>query len=58
MTNAGTAVALVGWSVAAGANTACATTCAAKTCYGGMDAATPALVNCADATADSCFCAP
>jgi len=58
MTNAGTAVALVGWSIAAGGNTACATTCGAKACYGGMDHATPVLVNCADASADSCFCAP
>lgn len=39
----------------AGANTACATTCTTG-CLFGLDAATPALVDCADATADSCIC--
>lgn len=48
----------LGWSVVAGANTACNTTCTFA-CAGGQDtdAATKPIVDCADATADRCFCA-
>lgn len=42
-----------------GANTACATTCGALTCFGGFDTALTTgdvWVDCADATADKCQC--
>jgi len=44
--------------VSAGANTACTTTCGAGKCCGGFDTGAPAIVGCADATADQCFCNP
>ncbi len=43
-------------SVVDGANTACATTCGSATCIFGIDAGAPALLNCAGAAADHCFC--
>lgn len=48
----------LGWSVVAGANTACTTTCTFA-CMGGQDTgdANKPIVGCADATADLCFCA-
>lgn len=46
----------IGWSVVAGANTACNTTCTSA-CVFGFDAGTPTIVDCADATADKCLCA-
>lgn len=48
----------IGWSVVAGANTACNTTCTAACVFGVNTAATEAdIVDCADATADECLCA-
>jgi len=48
----------MGWSVVAGANTACTTTCTSACVFGVNTAATEAdIVNCADATADECMCA-
>lgn len=45
------------WSVVAGANTACSTTCTGVCLFGVNTAATEAdIVNCADATADECLC--
>lgn len=49
----------IGWRVAAGANTACTTTCGAgKGCVFGQDTAalTYAIVDCANAAADLCIC--
>lgn len=46
----------IGWSVVAGANTACNTTCTSA-CVFGWDAGTTAIVNCASALADNCVCA-
>jgi Ca2+-binding RTX toxin-like protein len=46
----------VGWTAAAGANTACDTTCGAATCFFGFDAGTTALVDCSSALADTCIC--
>ena len=44
-------------SLAAGANTACSTTCGALTkCLFGEDTAANHIVDCADATADTCIC--
>jgi hypothetical protein len=68
MTNAGAAVftgtvtssnsTTIGWSVVAGANTACSTTCTSACVMGVNTAATEAdIVDCADATADECLCA-
>lgn len=53
----------IGWSVKAGANTACTTTCSAgSACVFGEDSGTVGVLNssvvdCADATADKCICA-
>lgn len=49
----------IGWSVVAGANAACSTTCT-NACVLGFDngaADAEALVDCADTTADVCVCA-
>lgn len=46
----------LGWSVVAGANTACNTTCTSA-CVVGTDAITGGFLACTDATADSCLCA-
>jgi hypothetical protein len=46
----------IGWSMVAGANTACTTTCTSD-CVFGFDAAGAVIVDCADATADRCICA-
>lgn len=52
-----TSTGTVGWSVVAGANTACSTTCVAGCGFGVNTAATEAdIVDCADATADECLC--
>lgn len=53
-----TATTNVGWSVVAGANTACNTTCT-NACVVGFDTGLGGsdLVDCADATADRCLCA-
>lgn len=46
------------WSVTAGANTACNTTCVSACVFGVNTAATEAdIVACSDATADECLCA-
>lgn len=46
------------WSVVAGANTACNTTCTSACVFGVNTAATEAdIVDCASATADECLCA-
>lgn len=42
--------------IAAGANTACTTTCGATMCQFGINQAAVGLVVCSDATADSCYC--
>jgi len=48
----------IGWSVVAGADTACSTTCTSACVFGVNTAATEAdIVDCADATADECLCA-
>lgn len=48
----------IGWSVVAGANTACNTTCTSACVFGVNTAATEAdIVACTDATADECLCA-
>lgn len=52
-TSAGTTS--IGWSVVAGADTACNTTCTSA-CVVGFDA-TAGIVDCATATADQCLCA-
>ena len=53
-----TATGDIGWSVVAGANTACNTTCTNACVFGVNTAATEAdIVDCADATADECLCA-
>ena len=47
----------IGWSIVAGANTACSTTCTFA-CVAGQDAdAANVLVDCANAAADLCICA-
>ncbi len=46
----------IGWSLVAGANTACTTTCT-NACVFGQDTATFAIVDCANAIADVCVCA-
>jgi hypothetical protein len=51
-----TSTGTIGWSVVAGADTACSTTCTAA-CVFGQNTATYAIVDCADATADVCVCA-
>lgn len=55
-TNTGTGS--IGWSVVAGANTACNTTCT-NACVFGFDTGLGGsdLVDCSDATADRCLCA-
>lgn len=50
------AVTNIGWSVVAGANTACNTTCT-NACVFGQNTADMTIVNCAAATADVCVCA-
>lgn len=50
-----TATGDIGWSVVAGADTACNTTCT-NACVMGFDA-TAGIVDCATATADQCLCA-
>ncbi len=48
----------IGWSVVAGANTACNTTCTNGCVFGVNTAsATADIVACTDATADECLCA-
>ena len=48
----------IGWTVQAGANQACTTTCTSACVFGVNTAATEAdIVDCADATADECLCA-
>lgn len=47
----------IGWSVVAGANTACNTTCTNACVIGEDTSVLGQFVNCADATADSCLCA-
>ncbi len=62
ITTAGTIVSSrtsdIGWSVVAGANTACNTTCT-NACVFGIDTAATnnAILACTDAAADSCLCA-
>lgn len=51
-----TATTNLGWSVVAGANTACNTTCT-NACVFGQNTADMTIVNCAAATADVCVCA-
>lgn len=46
----------LGWSVVAGANTACNTTCT-NACVFGQNTADMSIVDCATATADVCVCA-
>lgn len=46
----------IGWSVVAGANTACSTTCT-NACVFGQNTADMSIVDCAAATADVCVCA-
>lgn len=46
----------VNFTTAAGADTACNTTCGTANCVAGYDITTTALVNCANAAADSCIC--
>lgn len=46
----------IGWSVVAGANTACNTTCT-NACVFGQNTADMTIVDCAAATADVCVCA-
>ena len=46
----------LGWSVVAGANTACNTTCTSA-CVMGVDTADGDFLLCTDATADFCLCA-
>ena len=49
----------IGWSVVAGADTACSTTCTNACVVGFDDGAADAenMVDCASATADKCLCA-
>ncbi len=59
MTSAGdvTMPTTMSFSVVAGANTACSTTCTGLCLFGVNTAATEAdIVDCADATADECLC--
>lgn len=51
-----TAATNIGWSVVAGANTACNTTCT-NACVFGQNTADMSIVDCAAATADVCVCA-
>ena len=44
------------FTAAAGADTACNTTCGTANCVAGYDITTTALVDCASAAADSCIC--
>lgn len=46
----------LGWSVVAGANTACNTTCTSA-CVFGQETTSKAILACTDATADVCLCA-
>lgn len=45
-----------GLTIAAGANTACDTTCGGKVCFWGHDVGAHIFVTCADAAADTCVC--
>ena len=48
----------IGWSVVAGANTACSATCTFACVFGVNTAsATADIVDCADTTSDKCLCA-
>lgn len=48
----------IGWTISAGANTACNTTCTTSACVIGEDTSVlGSFVTCADATADRCICA-
>jgi len=47
----------LGWSIVAGANTACNTTCTFACVHGWETTAGEVAVDCADATADKCLCA-
>ena len=47
----------LGWSIVAGANVACNTTCTSACVFGINTAVSDDIVNCADATADRCLCA-
>ena len=50
-------VSSIGWTVVAGANTACTTTCTTPCIFGVNNAATEAdIVSCSDNTADECLC--
>lgn len=51
-----TAATNIGWSVVAGANTACNTTCT-NACVFGQNTADMTIVDCASAVADVCVCA-
>lgn len=54
----GAGTATLGWTVVAGANAACSTTCTTPCVFGVNTAATEAdIVACSDATADECLCA-
>lgn len=54
----GTGTGDIGWTVNAGANTACSSTCTTPCVFGVNTAsATADIVDCADATADECLCA-
>lgn len=54
----GAGTATLGWTVVAGANTACSTTCVTPCVFGVNTAATEAdIVACSDPTADECLCA-
>lgn len=46
----------IGWSIVAGANTACNTTCT-NACVFGFEDTNDTIVGCTDATADKCLCA-
>ena len=54
-----TATSALGWAIAAGADTACNTTCAHACVFGFDDGAADAetIVACTDAAADKCLCA-
>lgn len=47
----------LGWSVVAGANTACNTTCTNACVFGEDTSVVGTIVSCTDATADQCLCA-
>lgn len=47
----------LGWSIVAGADTACNTTCTSACVFGWDSGAAGVLLACSDATSDSCLCA-